>query len=384
MPSFQLDTLLPKHIKKLLALKQKEKRCPHRSDWLRLHQNENRFGSIGTDQDLSAYPDPQSIAVREALGLWKELSLEHICVGAGIEELLDVVLRSFCQPGRDHVLALSPFEPQVQYHCLGLNLSLTEIPLNKYFQLVSPQIKAADIEQPKLLFLSNPNSISGQSLRIFDLIDLIDSFPGIVVVDESYIDFSNNKSLVDYVKDYPNLIVLQSFSKAWGLAGARIGVAYAHPDIISVLYAVKVPHSLSTPAEYYALKALRLPEHLQRNAQRIIEERESLKKALAELPFVLEVLDSDANFLLVRVQKPALTRDYLLSEGIVVAEVEHLVHCEQGLRITIGHEDENQKLLLSLRQMPSKTSTTRRFLKSLSSTIQKAGLFLGFFKKMFS
>ncbi len=233
-----------------------------------------------------------------------------------------------------------------------------------------------------MLFLSNPNHFSGISLRGLDMVDIIADFNGIVVVDESFIGYEPENSLLEYLDSYPNLIIVQSFSNVWGMAGLRLGVLFASPQIVELLNKVKAPYSVNSVAQEVAVKALHLPEIKDRILAETIAERERLKDALLELKFVQEVFNSDTNFLLVRVEKPEQLLEYLDDERIYVCDASSQQNCHGCLRITVGNPDQNQRLLKSLQEMPSKTAPARMFFKKLGQTLQKASVFLGFFKKI--
>ena len=382
MSKSSIEHLLPKHVKKL---KNEWKGPKYLSpNYLRLDRHESPFGSIGLDKDYSQYPEIENLNLKHQLGLRQNLPINCISLGLGTHDLIKTCLMAFCAQGKDLVMSYTPCENKIRHACASLGLNLHEQTLNKYFQIPELEFKNDGAETLKLLYLSNPNGITGTSLRIFDLIDLLDHFPGIVVIDESLIDFSHNKSLVEYVQTYKNLIVLQSFSQAWGLAGLRLAVAYACPEITEVLTLVQGPFSLPSPSVQLALQSLNFSQEKETKLQILLEQREWLKKQLIYLPFVQEVLDSDACFLMVRFQKHQLVYDYLLKEGILVADVHEEWHCGQALRISIGKAEDNERLLRALVDLPRKTSPTRRLLDGFSKSLRKAGVFLGFFKKIFN
>ena len=381
---FDLPNILPRHIRKLLHNKNGVCDVPefHTEKELGLDKNESRWGTIGVDDNYSQFPDCKSAALVQELAEHHKVNSNNIIVGNGSDELFDLLIRVFGNPGKDHVLTFSPYEPRLK-HIAGLNgITLEEMPLNSLFQMSIFQVRSHYNEHTKILFLSNPNPISGVSLRGIDMIDLIEDFEGLVVLDESYIDYSPENSLLEYLETYPNLVIVQSFDYAWGMAGLRLGIAFASPQIIEVLHKIKLPFSVNTVAQAVAVKGLRVPEQKERVTNEVKIERDYLKEALQKLSFVEEVHSSDANFLLVRVEKPEQLLEYLRDERIYVTDVSQLHNCQGSLRISIGLPEENQRLLKSLREMPSKTSPTRVFFKKLGKTLQKASMFLGFFKKI--
>ncbi len=393
-PNFQLDVLLPRHTRKLMQLRG-ERYANMAADTcasalhLSLDKNENAFGSTGTEQPLHRYPDACAGDLRRELAnLHKADGIEpaHICIGAGISELLDVVMRAFIQPDKDTILAAAPFEP-LWRECATLNgAMLQEIPLNSFYQLPSHKIKKEVSEYTKLILLSHPNSLIGTPLRQFDIIDLLDNFAGIVLVDESYIDFCSEQSVLPYVKDYPNLVVLRTFSKAFGLAGLRIGAAFAQPQIAHILRTLKTPFSVSSPAQLGALKALNLLDYKDRMVRQIQAERDRLTVELRKLPFVKMVLPSQASFLLLQVEDAKKAHTYLCAEQVnTMLCPSSTAHAEQGaLRISVGNTAENDRLLALLRDMPARLSPVRRFFRNIASAVGKVGMLAGIVKKMFS
>lgn len=381
---FDLHNILPRHIRKLLNHKNGGCSSPefHSGKELSLDKNESPWGTVGIDEDYHRFPDSKALALCQELADFHKINSSKIVLGNGTDELLDLLMRVFCTPSKDHVLSFSPYEPRLK-HLAGLNsIVLEEVPLNSLFQMSIFQVRSHFNEHTKMLFLSNPNPISGVSLRGIDMIDLIEAFDGIVVIDESYIDYSSENSLLEYLDNYPNLIIIHSFDYAWGMAGLRLGAAFASPQITEILHKTKLPFTVNSVAQEIGIKALRVPEQKNRVAIEVAEERDYLKEALQQLRFVEEVHASDANFLLVRVEKPEQLMEYLKDERVHVCDVSHLHNCNGCLRISVGLPEDNQRLLKSLREMPSKTAPARVFLKKLGKTLQKASMFLGFFKKI--
>jgi len=391
---FQLDALLPRHTRKLMQLRGERYAAEANGEGcsssihLSLDKNENAFGSTGTEQAQFRYPDACCGELRRELANAHQadgIQAANICVGAGVSELLDVVMRAFIQPDKDNVIITTPYEG-LWRECAVLNGAMVqEIALNSFFQLPANKLKKEIGEQTKLIFLSHPNAIIGTPLRPFDVIDLLDNFAGVVVVDESYIDFCSEQSLLPFVKDYPNLVVLRTFSKAYGLAGLRVGVAYAQPAIAHILRTLKTPYSVGTPAQQGALKALNLPDYKDRMVRQIQAERDRLTVELQRLPFVKSVLPSQANFLLLYVEDAKKTHGYLLAEHVqTLLCAASTTHLEQGgIRISIGNTAENDRLLALLRDMPARLSPVRRFFRTIASAVGKVGMLAGIVKKLF-
>lgn len=389
MSEFNIQPYLPKHLRKLLQGKNED--SPYfgeETGFLCLDRNENRLGSIGHEQDHSRFPDPKMRKLRQRLASYQEIDPNALLFGSHVDLLFDLLLRSLCCPSQDRIAVFQPCEPcfaqRAQLHQVAVN----QYELNSFYQLPASRPFLNEGDEPvKLLVIQNPNPITGIGLRIYDLIDLLDTFEGFVVVDERGIEWSDeSRSLVPQLAQYPRLIILNDFSEAWGLASAQIAVLYAHPSLIEVLDKLNYAYPLNRHAQQVLSKALRLPEELGRRVAEYRELREELREELLKLSFVREIWASERNFLLLRVERPQLTLDYLRSEGIVVRLVsnvgeEQLEHC---LRMSVGNHEDNSILLRALQAMPYRTSRTRKILKTLSSGLQKAGLLLGIVKKFFT
>jgi histidinol-phosphate aminotransferase len=390
--SFKLDTLLPRHTRKIVSLRSEkaaytdvaENQAQNR---VSLAKNENHFSTVGSDMPYYKYPDNQCFALRKELAELHNLSgisLANITIGNGTTELIDVIFRSFIQPERDTVMLFSPFECLWKEMAILNGAMAQEIQLNTFFQLPLNKAKKEINEHTKIIVINNPNTLLGTTLRQFDIVDLLDSFSGIVVVDETYIDFAPEASMLPFVKHYPNLVVLQSFSKAWGLAALRVGVAYCDGEIAKILRCVKPAFSVSTIAQEQAVKALHLPEKKSQLVEAMQAERLRVAEALEKMAFVTHLSPSVANFLLVTFKDAKKTHEYLQKERIdVLLCSSQQPHCESSIRISIGSVAENDRLLLLLRDMPSRLSPIRNMFRTLASTFGKVGLVLGVVKKIF-
>lgn len=385
MPSqFDLHNFLPRHTRKMLHAKNVHDSFNHNGAFnvLALDKNESAWGTVGTDADFSRYPDSECTTLRKELSEYLKISKDKIIAGNGTNELLDLIFRTFTQSGKDHVLAFSPHENRVKHFALLNDLVLDEMQLNSAFQVSIFQVRNHIGEHTKILYMANPNPISGTTLRGLDIIDIIDDFEGIVIVDESNLGYAPEKSLLEYLDSYPNLIVLQSFSNIWGMAGLRLGILLASEEIVSVLNKVKAPFSVNSMAQETAVKALHIAEQKHRIVNETILERERLKEALLEFKSVQDIYDSEANFLLVKVDKPDQLINYLDDEHIYVYDASAHENCNGCVRITVGTEEQNQRLIKTIKEMTSKTAPARVFLRKLGRTLQKASVFLGFFKKV--
>ncbi len=308
-----------------------------------LDANESPFGA-----GLNRYPDPLQWELKKAIASLKGVDPECIFLGNGSDEVIDLLFRIFCEPGRDRAVVLPPTYGMYAV-CAGVpGVSVQEVPLDAEFQPEVEQVLATADSSAKLLFLCSPNNPTGNDFDESNLQRLVSGFPGIVVVDEAYIDFSARPSCLTWLEEYPNLVVLQTFSKAWGLAGIRLGMAFAGKPIIELLNKVKPPYNVNGLTQQAALEALRNPERIRADVRTILRERERLGKALNGYPFVEKVFPSDANFLLVRVNDADGLYGFLLERGIVVRNRSRQLHCRGCLRITIGTPEENANLLKAL------------------------------------
>ncbi|MEO1435949.1 MAG: histidinol-phosphate transaminase [Bacteroidota bacterium] len=321
-----------------------------------LDANENALGSpIGS---FNRYPDPYQREVKAKLAAYKGLSTDQIFLGNGSDEAIDLLFRAFCEPGLDEVILVPPTYGMYKV-CAGINdIGIVEVPLLDNYQLDVPNLKAAYSERTKLLFICSPNNPTGNSINAADVLEILNSFPGIVIVDEAYIDFSSQDSFVSLLPegeaglgDYDRLVILQTFSKAWGLAGLRLGIAFSNPEIIQVLNRIKPPYNVNSLTQEKALEALGQIAKKEVIVQEILSERRRLSTAFRQMPFVQKVLPSDANFLLVQLPDPRGTYEQLLAKGIVVRDRSKVLSCEGCLRFTVGTTEENDLLIKELQNI---------------------------------
>ena len=304
-----------------------------------LDANESPYAGLGYNR----YPDPRQKVLKARVSALKGLPAENIFLGNGSDEAIDLMYRIFCTPGRDNAVAIQPSYGMYAVAADINDVELRPVPLEAGFSLPVEEILAAADANTKLLFLCSPNNPSGNAFAPSELMELVRRFPGIVVLDEAYADFSARGSLRAAVLDCPNLVVLQTFSKAYGMAGLRIGMAFADAYVIDLMNRVKYPYNLSEATQELALKALETsPDG---NIREIVSQRERLFKALPAFPYVRKVYPSDANFLLVQVDKADELYDVLLSGGIIVRNRSRVPGCSGCLRITVGTPAENDRLL---------------------------------------
>jgi histidinol-phosphate aminotransferase len=307
-------------------------------DGIFLDANENPFGHS------NRYPDPYQNELKEKLSSIKNCAVENIFIGNGSDEIIDLAFRIFCHPRKDKVIVCPPTYGMYEV-CAHINdVEIVSIPLDEKFQLNVREILNTDA---KIIFLCSPNNPTGNNLENIETI--IQKFNGVVFVDEAYIDFSTQESCMQKVNDYPNLIVSQTLSKAWGRAAIRIGIAYASKEIISYYNKVKPPYNVSRLNQYEAIKTLDEPDVFTKNKHTILAQRSSLIEQLLELEVVEKIYPSDANFMLVKTKNANAVYQKLIDDRIVVRNRHTVV--ENCLRITVGEASENIKLVESLKKI---------------------------------
>lgn len=307
-----------------------------------LDANESPYPGLGYNR----YPDPRQKTLKARVSALKGLSVEHIFLGNGSDEAIDLLFRIFCTPGQDNVVAIVPSYGMYTVAADINDVAVRGVPLGPDFSLPVSELLAAADSHTKLLFLCSPNNPSGNAFPTEEMLMLVKKFPGMVVVDEAYADFSAKGSLRSRVLEYPNLVVLQTFSKAYGMAGLRLGMAFADACVIELMNRVKYPYNLSQATQELALQALEALK--EQEIAEILVQRERLAKALPAFPFVERVYPSDANFLLVRVEDADALYAHLLADAIIVRNRSRVPGCAGCLRLTIGTPEENDRLLQSL------------------------------------
>jgi histidinol-phosphate aminotransferase len=345
---FNLDKIVRENIKQLTPYSSARKEFSGRATVF-LDANENSFGSP-IDADYSRYPDPLQLEIKAILAKRNGIKSTEIFIGNGSDEAIDLFFRVFCDPKIDNVLICPPTYGMYQVSAEINDAKILRANLTKGFHLDIQAIISQINEFTKLLFVCSPNNPSGNSMKRADILNLAKSFGGIVVVDEAYIHFSVEKSLVEEIKNYPNLVVLQTFSKAWGLAGLRIGIAFANEAIIELINNVKPPYNVSSIAQNAILEALKKREIVNSTIDKIISERSKLIESLSEISIVTKIYPTDANFVLIKTTDANSIYQFLIDEEIVVRNRTNVELCEGCLRITIGNEIENKKLIESLRK----------------------------------
>ena len=299
---------------------------------------------------FNRYPDPHQRKIKKRLAEIKGVSSKNIFLGNGSDEGIDLLMRGFCEPGQDNIIILPPTYGMYKVSARINNIRVIQVPLDERFNLDVPKISQAITPQTKLIFLCSPNNPTGNNLSRAKINKLLEMFDGLLIVDEAYIDFSNELSLTTWLKDYSNLVVLQTLSKAWGLASVRVGLCLAHENIINLLDKIKPPYNISGPNQQQALQALAHPEQVLEIVRAIKSQRQYLVDELSKLNIIKKVYPSDANFLLVKTVNAHALYGYLAKHGIVVRNRTHEPGCEDCLRITVGTDTENQSLIEKLKQ----------------------------------
>ncbi|MDC1540675.1 histidinol-phosphate transaminase [Flavobacteriaceae bacterium] len=313
------------------------------ADMVFLDANENPF-----DTPLNRYPDPQQTRLKERIASQKKVSTDQLLLGNGSDEVLDLIFRAFCEPNQDSILTTPP--TYGMYDVLA-NLNAVNnilVPLSPDFQLEVDSILDAIKPQTKLLFICSPNNPSGNSVERKAIERLLKNFNGLVVIDEAYIDFTKDHSWTQVLEEYPNLIVTQTLSKAYGLAGIRLGICYASKAIIAVLNKIKPPYNINSLTQEAAIKAFENKDSVEAQIESILNERINLINAFKSVPFIKKIYPSEANFILIKVDDANKRYEELIKNGIVVRNRSSQLHCENCLRITVGTPSENTQLITLL------------------------------------
>jgi len=311
-----------------------------------LDANENPFNA-----PLNRYPDPHQMDIKKRIARLKQTVPDRIFLGNGSDEAIDLLFRVFCEPGQDNAVSISPTYGMYRVAADINNIVMKEVRLTADFQLDSCKIAEACDENTRLIFLCSPNNPTANLLDRKEVLKVVRESRAVVVIDEAYIDFSGTESMLGELDSYPNMVVLQTFSKAWGLAGIRLGMAFAQPAIISLMNKVKYPYNINLLTRDTVLKALDNESRISSWVETILEQRGFLQKELEVIPSVLKVWPSDANFLLVKFTDPVTVFKELTVRGIIVRDRSSVPLCDGALRITVGTAEENKILLESLKEL---------------------------------
>ena len=346
--SFDLNNLIRENIKKLTPYSSARDEFSGEAKVF-LDANENSFGSPLTKW-YNRYPDPHQRAIKQKLSMVKGIGAEHIFLGNGSDECIDLLFRSFCEPGKDNVILCPPTYGMYEVSANINDVAIKKAPLLEDFQLDLVHLENLIDANTKLIWLCSPNNPTGNALNRVDIEMVLNNFNGIVVIDEAYINFAQQKSFIQELSDYPNLVVLQTLSKAWGLAGLRLGMAFASAAIIEVLDKVKPPYNINQATQELVLKALDEVGQVNDMIRLLVDMREAMAEVFRSMPTVEKVYPSDANFFLVKIKEARKIYEFLLTKGIVLRDRSNVKLCEDCLRITIGTERENTILIDAMQE----------------------------------
>ena len=310
-----------------------------------LDANENPY-----NQPFNRYPDPLQLELKAAIAKVKGVPAENIFLGNGSDEAIDLPYRCFCEPGVDNVVAIEPTYGMYKV-CADINaVEYRPVLLDENYQITAEQLLAATDAHTKIIWLCTPNNPTGNCLKREEVIKVIEGFEGLVIVDEAYSDFSSQKTLRSELSKYPNLIVLNTMSKAWGCAAIRLGLAFASEEIIHIFNKVKYPYNVNLLTQQQALEALKDPFEVDNWVKILLQERSRMMEAFAMLPICEKVYPTDANFFLAKMTDATKIYNYLVDRGIIVRNRHRVQLCQNCLRITIGTKSENSELIAALRQ----------------------------------
>ena len=342
---FSLQQLVRKNIWELSPYSSARDEYSGKEAHVFLDANENPYNT-----PYNRYPDPLQRELKSVLKKVKGVPENMIFLGNGSDEAIDIAYRVFCNPGVDNVVAIAPTYGMYKV-CADINdVEYRTVLLDDHYQFSADKLLAACDANTKIIWLCSPNNPTGNSLNRDEMLKVINQFEGIVIIDEAYIDFAQQLSMRQELVTHPNLIILQTMSKAWGSAAIRLGMAFASNDIINIYNKVKYPYNVNQLTQTQALSALKDPFEVDKWVRILLEERHRLIHAVQELPFVEEVFPTDANFFLTRVKDAQGCYDYLVNQGIIVRNRSRVQLCHNCLRITVGSHSENNELISALRQ----------------------------------
>jgi histidinol-phosphate aminotransferase len=350
--SFDLQQILRENIKRLVPYSSARDEFKGEAKVF-LDANENSFGSPLTKW-YNRYPDPLQKKVKERICTIKNVPVENIFLGNGSDECIDILIRAVGEPGKDNMLICPPTYGMYEVSANVNDIAVKKVSLTPAFQLDLPAIEEAIDEHTKLIFLCSPNNPTGNSLMREDIEIILNNYFGLVVIDEAYINFSRQRSFLRELKDYPNLVVMQTLSKAWGLAALRVGMAFASTEIVNVMNKIKPPYNINQASQDLALQALDEVGQVNEMIREIVRERESLIEQLSKVAGVEKIYPSDANFLLVKMVKAREVYKALLEKQIVVRDRSKVELCDDCLRITVGTPSENKILINALNDVSTR------------------------------
>ena len=347
MNTFDVNNLVRKNIQNMKSYSSaRDEFKDFNTEMIFLDANENPF-----ENGVNRYPDPQQNSVKLALAELKKVNVNQILLGNGSDEVLDLLFRAFCEPNKDNVITLPP-----TYGMYGVLADLNaienrEIVLNSDFQPNEKSILERVDENTKIIFLCSPNNPTGNSFSDTVISELLEKFNGLIVLDEAYIDFSEKESWLNKIENYPNLVIIQTLSKAYGMAGIRVGVLYASASIIAIVNKIKPPYNINVLSQEKALERIKDSNKNRLEIQSILDNKRNLLEQLSKIKFIEKIFPSDANFVLIKVDNASKRYNQLIDFGIVIRNRTTQLLCENCLRITIGTNLENEKLINVLRTL---------------------------------
>ncbi|MFQ5629989.1 MAG: histidinol-phosphate transaminase [bacterium] len=368
MPKFDLNRLIRKNIRDLKPYISARHEYSG-AQGIFLDANENPLGSAIAG-DYHRYPDPLQKSLKAKIADIKNIAPEQIFLGNGSDESIDLILRAFCEPGRDHIITMPPTYGMYAVSAAINDVGIIEVPLTKNFEIDTKKVFAAITPQAKLIFLCSPNNPTGNCLNTTAIRVVLAGFPGLVVLDEAYIDYVPDRSHVPYLKKHRNLVILQTFSKAWGLASLRLGMAIASKEIIDTLNKIKPPYNVSVATQQLALEALANIHRKDDMVKVTLEQKAFLTKNLQQFDSVQKIFPSDANFLLVKTADPRRVYEHLMAHQIIVRDRSQVENCTGCLRITVGAPEENQQLISAWKMLDGKTNKNEFHTKNESLILQ--------------
>lgn len=340
-----LERLVRENVKKMAPYSSARDEFTGRAE-IYLDANENPF----ENHAYARYPDPHQQALKSKISAIKKVPIDNIFIGNGSDEIIDLVIRAFCKPGIDNILSINPSYGMYKVSASVNDVGLKLVDLDKYFQLDFNLLREKIDKNTKVVFLCSPNNPSGNCLPIDEMVKLVESFNGIVVIDEAYIDFCNQASMKNFIHECNNLLVMQTMSKAYASAALRLGIGFSHTDLLKILGKIKPPYNISEVAQEEGLKMLDKITQISQDVERVKAERDRITVELTAYKEVLQVYPSEANFILVKVTDANALYDHCIAKGIVLRNRHGQKNCDNCVRITIGTPEENQKLLQTLNE----------------------------------
>lgn len=356
MKIFSINEILRPHLQTLVPYSSARDEYTGK-EGIFLDANENPFGSV-TEELFNRYPDPYQHAIKDKLAPIKGVSPSHIFLGNGSDEPIDLLVRAFCEPQQDNMIILPPTYGMYEVSANINNVSIQKVPLTPDFQLDVNAILSAVNEHTKIIWVCSPNNPSGNLVDRSAICRIIESVNCLVVVDEAYTDFAPSETFLPDLEKYPNLVVLQTFSKAWGLAALRLGMAFASEEIVKILNKIKPPYNINGLTQKVLIDALDYEELKNKYVQEILQNREHLVQKLATLPIVVKIFPSDANFILVRFTDSMAVFNFLINNKMILRDRSKVKWCDNSIRITVGTARENETLVVLLQKFIAETHLT--------------------------